>query len=98
MFQNYSGISVTSGKLGTGATITNNTSGDKYSIVLTGNITGEGNINSKDLNNFCDALVGNRTFSSAQAFAADVNKDKQIDLLDLMCELKITEGKYTPKY
>ena len=98
VFQNYSGISVTSGKLGTGATITNNTSGDKYSVVLTGDITGEGNINSKDLNNFCDALVGNRTFTSAQSFAADVNKDKQIDLLDLLCELKITEGAYTPKY
>ncbi|MCR5635939.1 MAG: dockerin type I repeat-containing protein [Clostridiales bacterium] len=97
-FENYSGVSITSGKLGTGATITNSASGDKYSVVLTGDITGEGNINSKDINNFCDALVGNRVFSSAQSFAADVNKDGQIDLLDLLCDEKITEGKYKPKY
>ncbi len=98
VFENYNGVSITSGKLGTGAIITNNTSGDKYSVVLTGDVTGEGNINSKDINNFCDALVGNRTFSSAQSFAADVNKDGQIDLLDLLCDEKITEGKYKPKY
>ncbi len=94
----YSGKVVTSGKIGTGAHVTVKTTGDKYDIVLTGDVTGEGNINSKDIDTMCNALVGNISFNSIQSFAADVNKDGTVDLLDLLCDEELTKGKYTPEY
>ena len=95
---NYSGKVVTSGKIGTGARVTVKATGDKYDIVLTGDVTGEGNINTKDIEAMCSALVGNEPLNLTQSYAADVNKDGTVDLLDLLCNDEFTRGKFTPEY
>ncbi len=78
----YRNKTVSSGKTGTGCII--NLSGNKcLTIVLYGDLTGEGNSNSRDTDLFCDYLFNKSDLSDAAALAADTDKNGELDMLDL---------------
>ena len=84
-FTNHNGKSVTSGQMGTGWRIdfTGGGSGKSYYTVVIGDVTGEGNINSRDIYLMRDYLFGKAEFTKYQAIAADVKKNNVIDSVDM---------------
>ncbi len=72
----------TQGKLGTGMTVS--VLGKKYSIIILGELTGEGNINSRDLKLMMKFLTGEETPSNIQNISADINCDGKICTKDLL--------------
>lgn len=84
----------TSGKVGTGMTAMfqnyNNTY--KYTLIVTGDNTGEGNVNSRDKNNIFSYLLGDKSkLSSVYFTSTDVNSDGIIDTKDLLLVAKMAE-------
>ena len=84
-FTNHNGKSVTSGQVGTGWRIdfTGGGSVTSYYTVVTGDVTGEGNINSRDIYLMRDYLFEKAEFTKYQAIAADVKKNNVIDSVDM---------------
>ena len=83
-FTNHNNKSVTSGQMGTGWRI--DFSGDvdiSYYTVVDGDVTGEGNINSRDIYLMRDYLFGKAGFTKYQELAADVKKNGIIDSVDM---------------
>lgn len=76
------GTVLSQGTLGTGMKI--NFYGKTYSIVIFGELTGEGNINSKDLKIMMKHLTGEEELSSLQKISADINQDGIINTKDLV--------------
>lgn len=87
------GSTKTTGTLGTGMTVVFlNPSGsvkEEYKIVIYGDITGEGNCNSRDIRLFMSALLGEETLAFPYNYAADLNRDGTIDAIDLLKEGKL---------
>ncbi len=85
--QNISGKEIKSGKIGTGTKVTvklKNGDNKVYTIILPGDITGEGNINSNDIEKEMGILVGSENeLDGNYLIAADLNNDTYIDLKDL---------------
>ena len=82
--------SVTSGQMGTGWRI--DFSGDgtvSYYTVVQGDVTGEGNINSRDIYLMRDYLFGKEGFTKYQELAADIKKNGIIDSVDMYMIKKI---------
>ena len=83
----------TTGALGTGMTITFLYPGgsikEEYKVVIYGDITGEGNCNSRDIRLFMSVLLGEETLAFPYNFAADLNQDGMIDATDLLKEGKL---------
>lgn len=80
--QNHNGITVKSGTVGTGWTIT--VPAGKYQTVIKGDLTGEGSINSRDHDKLIRYLFADEDFSSsAIEAAADINEDFKISCSDL---------------
>ncbi len=71
-----------SGKLKTGFTTVINSK--TYTIAVCGDVTGEGNVNSKDVTLLQKHLCGNATLSGAFLKAADFNLDGKVDNRDLV--------------
>ncbi len=71
-----------SGKLGTGMTATYGN--DKYTIIVTGDLTGEGNVNTKDLKTLMKHLTGELILSKTALKASDVNSDNFVNTKDLL--------------
>ena len=71
--------------VGTGAqiTISNDESTNTYTVVIRGDITGTGVINSADLAALRQHLLGTRTLTGVSSTAADVNRDGRINSADL---------------
>ncbi len=87
----------TSGKVGTG-TIVNFLKDDKlyyqFKVIIYGDITGNGNITSKDLYVLRNYLLGNSKILGDFLIAADINHDNKVDTLDLLCLSEYLLGEY----
>lgn len=77
-----SGESLSSGKLGTGMRA--DFGGKTYTIILKGDLTGEGNINSRDLRQIMKYVTNEESPNSVQALAADMNTDSKINTKDIL--------------
>lgn len=53
-----------------------------YELAITGDITGEGSSNSRDLNTLMDYLIGATDFNGVYMLAADVSNDGKVDVCD----------------
>ena len=85
-FRDYRGRTVTSGQIGTGAEVLHYPDGSldgTYTIVVTGDLTGEGNINTSDLTAMVKQLSGEKRLEEAGIYAADINADSAVDIRDL---------------
>ncbi len=87
-FVNHNGKTVTSGEMGTGWQV--NFNEKSYDIIVRGDITGEGNVNTRDMYLLRDYLLGKTELSPCQQEAADRKSNHKIDIADLYvltCEL-----------
>lgn len=76
-----------SGNLGTGFSLEyyeNSSLKFKYTIIVMGDITGEGSVNTRDKRRLTDYLLGKLELTSAQKYAANLDKNNLIDSLDLL--------------
>lgn len=85
-----------SDKVGTGSklTISDGTSTYSYTVVIKGDITGDGDINSADLLKIRQYLVGTTNLGDSFKDSADVNKDGQLNSADLLVIRKQLLGTY----
>lgn len=83
-----------SGTVGTGAKIAFSADGKSavYSIIIFGDLSGEGNINSSDMRLLTDNLLGEAELEGDCLSAADVTHDNQVDLRDLLAMKKHIDG------
>ncbi len=84
-FVNHNGKTVTSGVLGTGFTVDfcSAVGNESYTIVIMGDLTGEGNLNSKDILSLSKHLTGESMLDEFKLLAADINCDGVVDIQDL---------------
>ena len=54
-----------------------------FELAVIGDITGEGNMNSRDLTELMEYLVGSLSFDGVYADAADLSGDGIVDVIDL---------------
>lgn len=86
---NYSGKVLSSGKIGT-RTIAYFE--DKpYTVIVIGDITGEGNINSRDLKKIMKHLVDSEKLDEIGMIAGDINSDNKICAKDITYIMKLYE-------
>ena len=86
-FINYSNSAVTSGIVGTNMKVIlkeNDKTRCEYTIVIYGDLTGEGNINSRDTNALLNYLLGKTSLEDPCLLAADINHDNVVNTLDLL--------------
>ena len=76
------GEAVASGKLGTGMTVL--ADGTRYSVAVKGDLTGEGNLNSRDLDAMMRHLTKENFLADIFAIAADLDNDNAITTKDLL--------------
>lgn len=93
-FTNHNGKSITSGQIGTGWRVDFSGGGNakSYYTVIIGDVTGEGNINSRDIYLMRDYLFGKAEFTKYQEISADVNKNGIIDSIDMYIIKKISSA------
>lgn len=87
VFYDENGKTVTSGKVGTGFSVAyykNAYLQRKHTIIIEGDLTGEGSVNTRDSKALTDYLLEKNDLSEAQKFAADLNKDGKTDAIDLL--------------
>ncbi len=91
-FFDYNHKIKTSGILGTGAelTLTDNTKSYTYTFWVCGDISGEGNLNTRDITALSDYLIGKSDLTDLQLQAANLNKDNTVDTADLLSLYKQT--------
>ncbi len=95
-FKNYAGKEISGAeKIGTGSTVIF-AKGDnslEFKIIVLSDITGEGNLNSKDLTALYNYLLGKTELTEeVLKIAADLNMDGKVDTLDLLAIEKILNG------
>lgn len=94
-FVKYGGQSITSGNVGT-ATIArfyNDNSNYEYELCVEGDLTGEGNINTRDENVMFDCLLDNMdVFNGVFVQAADLDDNNNITVADLVLLLRAIES------
>ncbi len=80
------GRQITSGKLGTGFRMKccGNGSETKYTIIIYGDITGEGSVNTRDSRTLADCLLEECDLNKEKRFAADLDRNNKIDSIDLL--------------
>lgn len=83
-------------KIGTGSklTISDGTSTYSYTVVIKGDITGDGEINSADLLKVRQYLIGTTNLSDSFKDSADINKDGKVNSADLLMVRKQLLGTY----
>lgn len=79
---------ITNGKLGTGTEIAFK-NGESTVVVIPGEVTGEGNINSRDLKKILDHLSGKESLTGAFKKAADIDQDGKITTVDALLTAKM---------
>ncbi len=85
-FCSKDGTEKKSGVVGTGWTV--EIDGDKpqkYTLIVYGDIIGEGSINTNDRKELMKNLLNNETAEQAKKEASDINHDGKIDLIDVTC-------------
>ncbi len=89
-FTNHNGKQVSTGQLGTGWRIDfiGSNKIESFYIIIQGDVTGEGNVNSLDINSLSDYLVKKISFTKYQLYAADINNDGIVDSLDFLLMYK----------
>lgn len=94
--KNYAGKAIKNGNVGTGTIITVKSDNKllTYQIILTGDISGEGNINSTDIDKLIDVLIDEKSLSNAMSLAADIDRDEKINVVDLLLMQKMIDGTY----
>ena len=89
--RNHNGRSVTSGNVGTNWELTFSGAEEKiFYTVVPGDITGEGNINSRDIKALSEYLLDISELYPSYLFAADTDQNGTINLLDLYMLYKST--------
>ena len=86
-FKNYLDKDIKSGKLGTGSSVRFYLGEDliyEFKIVVFGDLTGEGNINSRDVNVLYKYLFNEIELENEYLIAADINQDGVVNTLDLL--------------
>ncbi len=83
----------TSGHVGTGMTVTSS-DGSSYTLIIFGDVTGEGNINSRDLKIIEDQILTGTVLEDKYLLAADVIHDGKIDLKDASAIYQDMKDKY----
>ena len=93
-FKNYAGKAITSGKLGTGSAAIFSKDGKtaEFTFIVKGDVTGEGNANSRDVDCMYNHILGKSSLSEINAKAADINDDGVVDTLDLLLLSKIVSS------
>lgn len=95
-FNDHNGSSKSSGVIGTGANIFFYGPDSKmYHLVVFGDLSGEGNINSRDKSMLANHLLGKEKISDESFASADVNDDGICDLKDLVALEEYTNGQYS---
>lgn len=80
--RNHNSMNVKNGNVGTGWTFAYPGNGT-LTVILYGDMTGEGNINSYDIKALSSYLIKKKELSDTAKLAADLDKNKIIDLNDL---------------
>ena len=90
----YSGSAkVTSGLVGTGMTAVSSSA--TVTIVVTGDVSGDGKITITDVVKLQKSVVGSGSLSGAYAKAADINGDGKITITDVVQAAQVTVGQRT---
>ncbi len=84
---------VTSGLLGTGMTASSSSA--SVTIVVTGDVSGDGKITITDVVKLQNSVVGANSLSGAYAKAADINGDGKITITDVVQAAQVTVGQRT---
>ena len=73
-----------SGNVGTAMTAVFSSDSEKYSFELSviGDLTGEGNVNSRDLKLLMDYMIGNADYNGVYLISSDLSGDGKIDVVD----------------
>ena len=76
---------ITSGNVGTAMTVIFNSEQSSYTFELSvaGDITGEGNVNSRDVGMLMDYLIGSAAYDGVYLLSSDVSSDGNVDVMDL---------------
>lgn len=91
-FKKRSGGNINEGKIPTGATVTFEKNGQTktFKIVVDGDLTGEGNVNSSDTDALVKHLLGKSSITDKLfLLASDLNNDGTINTLDLLALSKM---------
>lgn len=93
-FKNYAGKAITSGKLGTGSVAIFSKDGKtaEFIFIVKGDVTGEGNANSRDVDCMYNHILGKSSLSEINSKAADINNDGVVDTLDLLLLSKMVSS------
>lgn len=90
----YSGSTkVTSGLVGTGMTAVSSSA--TVTIVVTGDVSGDGKITITDVVKLQKSVVGSGSLSGAYAKAADINGDGKVTITDVVQAAQVTVGQRT---
>lgn len=87
---NSDGNVVSSGNIRTGYAVS--IDGDSYIIIINGDVTGEGNLKSNDINMLMNYLVGSVNFDDLQMLSADYDCNGVVDNRDLVVMAKYSSS------
>ena len=94
-FFDKNGSVKTSGVIGTGAGLqVGNNTDNRYYLVIYGELSGEGNINSSDKKILVNTLLGKQGLNGVYSMAGDVNGDSSVDLRDYVALDDYLKGQY----
>lgn len=86
-FKNGNNVNKSSGNVGTGYALSctyNSKIYYTYELIVAGDLTGEGSVNSRDASVLSDYLIDKGTLSKCESMAADCNNDGVTDTMDLL--------------
>ena len=97
IIRNQNGQIASSKNAGTGMTVQLVDGGavyDELQILVRGDCTGEGNVNTLDYRALQYHLLGTKPLDGLMLLACDVNRDNKVSTLDLLCIDKYLSGSY----
>lgn len=93
-FYDSKGNLKTSGKVGTGTVIENTDTGERFCIIMYGELSGEGNINTSDKTSLVNYLLNKQSLEGVYLEAADINGDSKVNLKDYAAFDAYLKGEY----
>ena len=61
----------------------------EYELSVRGDLTGEGSVNSRDLNFLMDSLIGSADYNGVYTLSADLSGNKVVDIADVVLLKKL---------